>query len=104
MVGGAADLATHRALDPTQGRSTARPRPNQEAARPKLVEMFGSFSLGRYERLLEEREGGKRSPDSAAASPDPRVIEREAVEVKPAGERWWACLGPQRAGAEGQVV
>jgi hypothetical protein len=50
--------------------------------------MFGSSGLGRYERLLEEREGGKRSPDSAAASPDPRVIEREAVEVKPAGERW----------------
>ena len=31
-------------------------------------------------------------------------VEREAVEVNPAGERWWACLGPQRAGAEGQVV
>jgi hypothetical protein len=58
-------------------------------AHEKLVEMFGYSGLGRYERLLEEREGSKQSSDSAAAaSPDPRVIEGTAVEVKPSGDRW----------------
>ena len=49
---------------------------------------MGYTGLSRYEKLLEDRDG-KPDPDvTAASSPDPRVIEGTATEVKPPFDRW----------------
>ena len=56
-------------------------------AHEKLIEMFGYSGLGRYEQMLEERDKGSKDP-AAPASPDPRMIEGTAVEIKPGRDRW----------------
>lgn len=48
-------------------------------AREKLEEMFGHSGLGRYERMLAEREGRARP---VPALIDSEVIEGDAVEVR----------------------
>jgi hypothetical protein len=57
-------------------------------AREKLEEMFGYSGLGFYEAKLAERDGAPKRVAGPEPKPAPPVIEGEAKEIKPSGDRW----------------